>query len=784
MKKVVLCIAALFTSVSAFAANGNPTGGPNGNSWLQQVIRQRNEFTIMLPATEELNRQYLYLSDWGSNDDSIIFKLFLTALLPEGRIIELVHSQKADGSWPDIDYADTKLTNWQPYNHVTNIYVMARAYKTPTSKVYGSPEVAAAIHKALNFWFRANLKCTNWWQNEIGVGRMLGPVLLLLRDQLTQDELDGGIRVLSNSTFRQTGQNKVWQASNICIKALLLDDEALVRRCRDTIFSELRAPAADGVRGAATDGPAVEGLQPDWSFHQHGPQMQFGNYGMSFAIVQAEWAEIFRDTPVALDKEREELLANYIEKGLQWTIWRGSLDMNASGRQLARNTHRAKVYSLALGVEHLMTVRPDDPALRAFLDRNIFHREWPNDLTGFTFFPRSDYGVMRTPSWFASVRMHSNRTVGFETTAGDNRQGIFSADGTLIVMRTGDEYENIAPVWDWKRLPGVTVADNGKPIPFRATSDHSDPRNKSGFVGGLRCGDDRNAHGDRNVGGGVMAMELIYENRFEHKGYFITDEGIFVLGAGLRVDSALRTTTGIEQNNLRGDVYYSVFAKDHIHSKVSRLGREKEVRVANPRWIYHNNTGYILLQGANVVISNRTQSGNWRDISTNDIDKTISKPVFKAYIDHGVQPYGTYAWFVVPDVEQGPVDKWKWLDALAEWAPTTILENSADLQAVGSGGNIQAIFYKPGTLTLPDRSTITLSEAAILSVDAARSEIRVADPTQKLEKVVVTIAATNGRLENLNGKYTFETGEASPRGTGICIVRLHPCGNLQDQGNK
>ena len=25
-----------------------------------------------------------------------------------------------------------------------------------------------------------------------------------------------------------------------------------------------------------------EGVQPDWSYHQHGPQIQFGNYGLSY----------------------------------------------------------------------------------------------------------------------------------------------------------------------------------------------------------------------------------------------------------------------------------------------------------------------------------------------------------------------------------------------------------------------------------------------------------------------------------------------------------------------
>lgn len=66
-----------------------------------------------------------------------------------------------------------------------------------------------------------------------------------------------------------TGQNKVWLAGNVLVRALLQEDKELVRQARDTIVSEI-------VTGQ------TEGIQPDWSFHQHGTQQQFGNYGLAF----------------------------------------------------------------------------------------------------------------------------------------------------------------------------------------------------------------------------------------------------------------------------------------------------------------------------------------------------------------------------------------------------------------------------------------------------------------------------------------------------------------------
>lgn len=74
---------------------------------------------------------------------------------------------------------------------------------------------------------------------------------------------------MEQSQFGMTGQNKVWLAGNVLIRGLLLNDAELIKEARENICSEI-------VLGQK------EGIQPDWSFHQHGPQQQFGNYGLSF----------------------------------------------------------------------------------------------------------------------------------------------------------------------------------------------------------------------------------------------------------------------------------------------------------------------------------------------------------------------------------------------------------------------------------------------------------------------------------------------------------------------
>ena len=90
-----------------------------------------------------------------------------------------------------------------------------------------------------------------------------------MKEQLNPEEKEAAIEVMENAKFGMTGQNKVRLAGNVLMRGLLQDDFELVKAARDTIVSEITT----GMQ---------EGIKSDWSFHQHGPQQQFGNYGLAF----------------------------------------------------------------------------------------------------------------------------------------------------------------------------------------------------------------------------------------------------------------------------------------------------------------------------------------------------------------------------------------------------------------------------------------------------------------------------------------------------------------------
>lgn len=62
------------------------------------------------------------------------------------------------------------------------------------------------------------------------------------------------------------------------------------------------------------------------------------------------------------------------------------------------------------------------------------------------------------PHYFASVRMYSTRNHSVEVPY--NEEGLrnhFLADGSNFLTRTGNEYNEIMPVYDWRKIPGTTV---------------------------------------------------------------------------------------------------------------------------------------------------------------------------------------------------------------------------------------------------------------------------------------------------------------------------------------
>ena len=324
---IVLCIACF-----AVIAKGGDITTVKSN-YLRMLVPQKTDKDTLLNDLIQLPMEQHI-------GDQMVQELMNKYPLNTEKINRYLALLQNDGSFSDINYQDEKRTSWEPKQHAERTLELCKLYASDTTPYYHNEKIRNTIHQLLGFWFENMPVCKNWWQNEIGIPRTLGQAFLIVEDQLSEQERQGALAVMNKAHFGMTGQNKVWLASNMMIKGLLTNDEHLVRQARDTIVSEITISGDDGI-------------QPDWSYHLHGPQQQFGNYGLAFLSSMTFFYKLFENTSYQLNEEQRSILVNLIDHGYRWVIWHRRMDISSLGRQLFMRASTHKGYMTAFCVQDL-----------------------------------------------------------------------------------------------------------------------------------------------------------------------------------------------------------------------------------------------------------------------------------------------------------------------------------------------------------------------------------------------------------------------------------------------
>ena len=562
------------------------------------------------------------------------------------------------------------------------MYALAKLYADPASAWHGDGRIGGLLHKGLTYWYAKKPSSLNWWHGEIGVPKKLAAILLMIRGELSGPELEQGLRIIERSRFGRTGQNKVWLAGNNLMRGLLTDDEALVAEARDQIAEEI----------VVTDG---EGIQDDWSFHQHGPQIQFGNYGLAYAEGLSFWLRVLDGTPYMFSDAQCAVIEKLMREGICRSIWRGVMDPSFCGRQVFIDSGPGKASSAAVAAENIAALkRPGYRVFRRFAKRILEPENRSDGLRGPRYYDRSDCGIYRTATWYASIRMHSDRTIGFEFTNRENTLANFSADGALLFMQHGREYDNIFAHWDWRMVPGTTAYDDGAPL--KCDNSVEARKNRSGHVGGLASGDVL-----------CTTMEIERDGLHALKSAFFFGDLVVALGADIRSSDAriFRITTALDQTHLAGPV---------------TRGGATETSGSLP-WVHHDGRGYVSLDGAPIAVSTEIQEGKWDLIDPFYRDRTQRGPVFKCWFGHDPARTGGYAYAFLPCRDA------KRTERFARNPSVRILRNDAGCQAVEYGKICCAVVHRAGEYRLGGR-TITAPEPAIYLLRGGRTEVRSLPP--------------------------------------------------------
>ncbi|MDR1092195.1 MAG: polysaccharide lyase beta-sandwich domain-containing protein [Prevotella sp.] len=635
--------------------------------------------------------------------DQMVVELMERYPVGKARVEELLGKIQADGSWSDVDYANQNRSGWRSKIHVERILELARVHAKPDSEFYNSKEVADVIHQTLKYWFDKKPVSPNWWYNQIGIPKILGAIFILFEDQLSIAEKENTTELMENAKFGMTGQNKVWLAGNVLVRGLMQNDIDLVKASRDTIASEIR-----------TD--QIEGIKADDSFHQHGAQQQFGNYGAAYISSMGMWARLFCGTSIAFNQDQLNILNKLINQGYAWILRKGYMDINALGRQFFHQAQRHKAFTVGFAANAMSQADiANKNEYQNLLADNFFSAGEGSSLIGLKHFWMSGQTVYRRPQWMASVKTSSKRVVGGEAGNGDNLKGYYLADGALYTYMDGDEYLNIFPCWDWRKIPGITSYQTDSPLKQLSWGGYC---NQSDFVGNVSDGTT-----------GMTAMDFNRDRITARKSWIFTGEFVLCLGAGITSDSSLVVTTSIDQRIKKDDLYY-----------LNNNSREKVDSVAisaNDRF-FHDKTGYIILQASQGKAITEKRQGSWGDImSMYPEDFVEKKDVFSLWIDHGTNPEdASYEYMIFP---ASTLDRIKQFDTKS----IKVISNTKDMQAVKFDDKIYIAAYKPADIRLTKNIHFKSSDAGLflIQVQAQGEAVKttVSDPTQKLEELNFSI---------------------------------------------
>ena len=618
---------------------------------------------------------------------------------------EYLASMEADGSWADVDYAD-RDNNWSPLMHLNKMLVLTIAYSDRTAPGYRDKELLRGLEKALDFWYEQNPVCDNWYKNRIAKQFYFNVIGLLL-----QGEINASIhaKIVDDLTENptMTGSNRTLLAISTFYRGVIENDPAMVKL---------------GVSGV-TDQIVVtekEGIQPDYSFHQHGPFIYNGSYGSNFLRESIWMATMVHGTEFAYSEEQIGILRDYFLKGTRWMLRGNQFDYNVRGRQVGRDSDLKQYADVLLPqLDHFMIADPEYHLEYETARRHIENRT-PQDISGNKHFWRSDYTAHYRPAYFTSLKMCSSRTVGIELNMNsENKLGYWLPYGLTYIYRRGDEYTDIFPVWDWALLPGVTCPH----LEIIAYERNESRTQQTSFVGGVSDGQY-----------GVSAMDFSKQATRAKKAWFWFDEEWVALGTGITSDHEAPVKTCVNQVLQKGKAW--------IENK-SFSGGQRGLQ--NPGWIWHDSTGYVFPGKETVQVRTDVQKGNMQRIYGLGKDTVYSEAVFSLWFDHGIKPQNdSYQYIVVPGISPGD------LETYARSLPLTVLSNTTEVQAVrqDQSGITGMVFIEAGEFKNGEAWVMGVDHPCLVLLNEKKGTVTVSDPTASLEEITVSLKRGDQRTRS------------------------------------
>lgn len=647
------------------------------------------------------------------------------------KVGEYLNTMNADGGWNDINYAH-RNNDWNPLHHLNRVLIMTFNYSKATSQLYQDPKLLEGIEKALNYWYTINPECDNWYKNKIAKQFYFNVIALLLDGKIPDDLHQKMVNDLTKNPT-MTGSNRTLLATSTFYKGVLTNNPEMIKL---------------GVTGV-TDQIEVtikEGVQPDYSFHQHGHFIYNGSYGLNFLRESSWLATIVHETEFAYSDAQIKVLRDYYLNGTRWMIRGELIDYNVRGRQVGRAD--AMLLSGNFLYPILKHLSIADPAYaKDYLSSvELMQNQLPQETLGHKHFYRSDYTIHHREKYSTSLKMCSKRTVGIELNMNsENKLGYWLPYGLTYIYRTGTEYNGIFPIWDWARLPGVT----NPYIEIEEKQRGKAHTQQTEFVGGVSNGNY-----------GVSAMDFAKNETSAKKAWFWFDDEWVALGAGIQSSHEASIVTSINQCLQKGEVW------------VDGKRFKGQQTLSKPTSIFHDEVGYVIPNKNEIQVKAETQTGNMHRIYGLEKDSVYTSDVFSIWFDHGKSPKnGSYEYIVVPGITQAKFNNY------SKNLPVQVLSNTKEIQAVKHTKLkiCGIVFYEAGQFKISDDLTVKTDKPVLLLFDFKNKRLSVSEPTGKHDEVSISLISEGKTIAE--EKINFEQLLAKGLGGKSISIDLPPLFN-------
>ncbi|MDX2968195.1 polysaccharide lyase family 8 super-sandwich domain-containing protein [Kribbella solani] len=585
-----------------------------------------------------------------------------------------------------------------------------------------------------------------------------------------------------------TGANLVDITANRVLQGALLNDDARLRKALQDQFTVFATVDPYNLQHGVTDGYYADG-----SFVQHASVAYTGSYGKALLSRVVQTIKVLAGTEYAQSDDLVGVVQGWVEHGFAPLIFEGWMMEIVKGRAVSRT---ATGYDdVAVVVEAIVdladyatgadaarlkafakfTARPtinvngfaSPVSIGRFADLKADASIVPADLNpaaSTTAFNAMDRTVHRRPGYAFALARNSERISKYEYMSGENLMPWFQGDGAHYLYLSGE---------DQTRSFGVDYFTSVSPYALGGVTAPVEPRKTIPELYGKQYYDNpaldftpssesQNAYvyfpTGTNVHSGGATMEaygavgwvqsddfayasraelpddfVVYKNAAATKSWFLLDDEIVVLAAGVGDADRAVTTTLDTRIAAAGDAV-SVTGMRRNGGSWSGAG------AVDPRWLrYTNGTaaiGYHFLQPAALTVDLQTVTRSRRLIRATNPDTAVTKQVFGLTF---TQPAGTIrslAYTLVPNATES---------AMRSYAHGRIvlLANTVGTQAIQHLGlRLTAVnTFTRGAHNLPGLSIDGPASLLLRRRTGGAVSVAVSDPTTKRDSVTVNLWA-------------------------------------------